>query len=195
MMLSEDFNRDVERAASVVKGQKGSGEDFSAMEDALFGFSSAPQGYSKTPLPESVKYNNVQSNGVQIIKPVAEKKAVNSKLPAEILESFEKNPTPEAYSKSPLDIAMGSVTTVNEQVMPKQQTVQQYAPQGGQIDYNYLKYIINECVKENLKGKLNESAGGNMVGMKIASGNKFQFLDSKGNVYEAQMVLKKKAGK
>lgn len=208
MMLSEDFNRDVERAAAATRGQKSGGEDFSAMEEALFGAStSAPQGYAKTPLPENVKYNTTSSQGVHIIKPVAEQRDMsNTKIPKAILESFQKTPSPvdafdidtiNAQLHGSIDSAIGALPKVNEQRAPvTEQRQQQYFPQGGgQIDYNYLKYIINECIKENLKGKLNESAGGTIAGMKIAPGNKFQFLDSKGNLYEAQLTLKKKAGK
>jgi hypothetical protein len=61
------------------------------------------------------------------------------------------------------------------------------------VDYNYLKYIIYECIKENLKGRLNESSGGTLKGIKIGQGNVFEFMDSKGNIFEGQMKLKKRA--
>jgi hypothetical protein len=200
MMLSEEWNRDVERAAKAQRGGKSDGDDFSAMEDAIFGVSSGPSGYDKNPIPESVNYRKPSSDGVQMIQPSAEKRTgANSKIPKAILESFKKTPSPvEAFNvpTSAVEQAMNGLakmTNEQAQVQPRQQ----YQPQqGGQIDYNYLKYIINECVKENMKGALNESAqGGNLVGMKISAGNKFQFLDSKGNLYEAHLTLKKKAAK
>lgn len=208
MMLDENFNRDVERAARAQRGQNNQ-DDFSAMEDAIFGVSSpSTQGYGKVPIPENVNYTNTPSmQGVKIIKEVKEPKTMaNSKLPAAILESFQKTPSPvDAFDIDTINAQLHfqedtPVQQVAKQPVREQQVHQaqqpQYVPQGGgQIDYNYLKYIINECIKENMKGKLNESAGGTIVGMKIAPGNKFQFLDSKGNLYEAQLTLKKKAGK
>lgn len=71
---------------------------------------------------------------------------------------------------------------------------QQYtAPQQhGGIDYSIIKAIVNECIKENLKESLNEST---VRGFKVANGNKIQFVDTKGNLYEGTLTLKKKASK
>lgn len=129
----------------------------------------------------------------------------NSRLPKEIIESFTTNPTPEGYFESSvgkmegLDSLMGGGsprTQVNEAVrQPQRQAAPQpqYYPQGGSIDYEYVKYLVKEAVKEAM-GTLNESVGLNgMHGMRIGEGNVIQFLDKKGNVYEGKLVLKKKA--
>jgi len=207
MITSEQFNRDVERAASVQRGG-GGGEDFSAAEDALFGFSSGPSvvGYDKVAIPDDVRYNGTDFSGIQMLQeqPV-QRDLSNSKLPKSILESFRKNPTPEMddptislveqvlRGNQPAKQAPVQKQQVREQAQRVQQPQYQQQPQPtAGIDYNYLKYLINECIKENLKGTLNESVGGELRGMKIAPGNKFQFLDSKGNIYEAQLTLVKK---
>lgn len=209
MMLDEGFNRDVERAARAQRGQGGGGDDFSAMEDAIFGVSSGPstQGYQKVAIPDNVNYTQTPSmNGVKILQEVHEPRTkANSKLPTAVLESFEKTPSPvDAFDINAIESQLHFVDEApkpqQKQAIREQQRTApvppqpQYQAQGGQIDYNYLKYIINECIKENLKGRLNESAqGGELRGMKISPGNKFQFLDSKGNLYEAELKLKKKA--
>ena len=209
MITSEQFNRDVERAASVQRGG-GSAEDFSGMEDALFGYSSGPSvvGYDKVAIPDNVKYNGTDFTGIQMLQeqPV-QRDMSNYKLPKSILESFRKTPTPlDDPEISLVEQALLSGTPIKQapvqqkQPVREQQVQRQAQPQPqyqqpqatAGIDYNYLKYLINECIKENLKGKLNESVGGELRGMKIAPGNKFQFLDSKGNVYEAQLTLIKK---
>ena len=43
-----------------------------------------------------------------------------------------------------------------------------------------------------MKRTVNESIG-TLKGMKMCGGNKIQFMDSKGNVYEGILTLKKKA--
>jgi hypothetical protein len=71
------------------------------------------------------------------------------------------------------------------------------APQTGGVDYSLIKLIVKECVKESLaemKGSmLTESSSPSFRGMRIADGNKFQFIDSKGNLYEGVLKLKKMA--
>ena len=200
MILDENFNRDVERAASIQRGSKGGSDDFSAMEDALFGVSSGPSlaGYEKVAIPEDVRYsNNTDYSGVQLLRETPEqpRNMTNSKLPKAIVESFSKVPSPieDAYSPATIETALQmapkKAAPVREEVQPKAQ----YQPQVGGVDYNYLKYIINECIKENLKGRLNESSGGTLKGIKIGQGNVFEFMDSKGNIFEGQMKLKKRA--
>jgi hypothetical protein len=53
--------------------------------------------------------------------------------------------------------------------------------------------MIEEAVKNALsQNKLNESVNNNILGMKMCEGNKIQFMDSKGNIYEGVLKLKKK---
>lgn len=216
MITDEQWNRDVERAASIQSGRKGGGEDFSALEESLFGASSGPStiGYDKKELPDSVNYQSTDFSGIQRLQEIPEQKDLsNSRLPKAILESFKKTPSPvDAFAVDGARNAQTEELTrvfnqfnqqngtpqkqqVREQVTQqrRQQQPQTYQPAQGGIDYNYIKYLVSEAVKENMKGMLNESsAGGNMVAMKIAPGNKFQFMDSKGNLYEAQLIKKNK---
>ena len=57
-----------------------------------------------------------------------------------------------------------------------------------------LKYLVEEAAKNALsQNMINESKeGNNMLGMKMCEGNKIQFMDSKGNIYEGVLKLKKK---
>lgn len=204
MMISEDFNNQVERAAAAQSGRKmkgGGSADIAGFEDALFGISNGPsiEGYEKNPLPENVKYQqSVDYSGVQMIQPRQQEiNTENSKLPKAILESFKKNPSP----LNDMDSSAVAMLIESGQMQMKPQvreTVQRPAPQpvpqnaGSGIDYNALKFIINECIQNALKEKLNE---GVVRGMKIGDGNVIQFLDSRGNLYEGQLKLKKKAKK
>ena len=84
----------------------------------------------------------------------------------------------------------------NQQFVQQPQQVYQpqyQSQQMGGIDYNMIKYLVSEAIKENMaaikQGMLNEGA---IAGIRMPGGNKIQFLDSKGNVYEGQLVLKKK---
>ena len=109
-----------------------------------------------------------------------------------IKQSMVQNPTPQMRQ---------SASYIMMQQQPQQQiiseTVQQPMPMqtyGGQgIDYNYLKYIINECIKENMKTQLNENL--TLSGIKMAGGNTIQFMDSKGNIYEGTLKLIKRGSK
>ena len=103
-----------------------------------------------------------------------------------IRESFRKQPGIE-YE----DSVLNEVTKKRIAPQTQQQVAtytQQYVSQPtiGGVDYNYLKYIINECIKENLaqiKQTLNESQV-KTVGI---SGDKIQFLDKAGNLYEGTL--------
>ena len=201
LMLDENFNRDVERVARAQRLSTGigNGGDLADLDAALFGVSSAPQGtdiYQKVPIQESATQYRQKGNnydGVQIVQEVQEKRNPRaSKLPSAIIESFEKVP----FQGDAFDISGGALAGLNlvkEQAQPQQVPLAQQA--NGAINYDLIKYIVNEAVQNALKGQLNESvsAGIPLKGMRIAPGNMFQFLDSKGNLYEAKLTLKKKA--
>lgn len=207
MMLDENFQRDVERAARAHGAgarNSGGGNDLADLDAAIFGVSSTPQGadiYQKVPLQEGGGYRQPQQNyggnydGVQIVQEVREPRNTrNSKLPAAIVESFEKVP----FQGDAFDVSGGALSGLMLEQTPHTQRPaqpQQVQPQNyGGINGDYLKFIVNEAVKEALKGTLNESIGGNtMKGFRIVQGNIIQFIDSKGNLYEGQLKLKKKA--
>lgn len=78
-----------------------------------------------------------------------------------------------------------------QQYAPKQQSQPLQITSG--IDYNALKFIINEAIKENLE-KIKQELNENVVsGVSIGNGKKIYFSDTKGNIYEGQLVLKKRA--
>ena len=80
------------------------------------------------------------------------------------------------------------------QYQPQYQQSQYQPQQIGGIDYGMIKYMINEAIKENMEAIkqsiLNESAS--LRGVSMPGGNKIQFLDNKGNLYEGQLVMKKR---
>lgn len=200
MMLDENFQRDVERAARAhgAGARNGGGNDLADLDAAIFGVSSAPQGadiYQKVPLQEG-GYRQPQNygggyNGVQIVQEVNEPRTTkNSKLPAAVVESFEKVP----FQGDAFDISGGALSGLMLEQTPQQQRIAQPVQQQNYgVNGDYLKYIVSEAVKEALKGQLNESAGNTMKGFRIAQGNIVQFIDSKGNLYEGKLTLKKRA--
>ena len=123
----------------------------------------------------------------QNLMPKVQTQQRKSNLPPEIQESFKKMPplsggeisVPASYSQS------RSVMHEQQYSQPQYQAPMQVAPQAN-IDYNYIKYLINECIKENMN-QLNESAS--LSGIKLVGGGKIQFTDSKGNIFEG--VLKR----
>lgn len=203
LMLDENFQRDVERAASAQRGKGigGGGNDFSDVEAALFGVSSAPSGtdiYSKTPINENYRARQMGGNnydGVQIVQEVHEKRDPRTtKLPAAIVDSFEKVP----FQGDAFDISGGALSGLlleqQPQRQPQPQVQQQPQANYGTGNLDLIKYVVSEAVKEAMKGQLNESVSANgMKGFRIAPGNIIQFIDSKGNLYEGKLVLKKKA--
>lgn len=127
-----------------------------------------------------------QTSGQHLI-PKAQTQQRKSNLPPEIQESFKKMPP-----LSGDEIGIPASYTQSRSVIQEQQYAPQpqYQPQAlsapAAIDYNYIKYLVNECIKENMN-QLNESAS--LSGIKLVGGGKIQFTDSKGNVFEG--VLKR----
>ena len=54
---------------------------------------------------------------------------------------------------------------------------------GGQIDYNYIKFTVQEAIKEALENVESNT----LKGIKLVNGGTFIFVDSKGNKYEAKL--------
>ena len=117
-------------------------------------------------------------------------------------ESFEKMPPIQidtmGYGASGYQPGQ-SIIQEQQQYQPQPQYQQpvysqpQYAPSNGGFDYNMIKTMINEAIRENLgyiKERLQENE---LRGIRMNGGNKIQFLDNKGNLYEGTLTIKKKA--
>lgn len=189
LMLDENFNKQVESHARQSQGKPvldnaiGNTSNFN-MQEAL----SQPKTIQVLSNDEHKKEEAFNTN--------------LSKLPKVLQESFKKQKPLTGESMESKIIAEVQKNLVVEDV-PAQSSAQfvnssQVAPSiNPQIDYSLIKTIIDESVKRNLeemkKTMLNESVTTpTFRGMKIADGNKIQFLDSKGNLYEGVLKLKKK---
>lgn len=131
---------------------------------------------------------------------------INTKLPKNILESMLNNPinvTPESSGFGSVLSGMDMEELERSTPAPRQRRklnesaqVQQQMPmmQPAGFDSNYLKFLVKEAVKEcmsEIKSELlSEST---LKGLKIGDKNKIALVDQRGNLYEATMVLKKKA--
>lgn len=133
-----------------------------------------------------------------------------SNLPEALRESF-KNLPPIQYDSSvmaqiPDSFFSGASANMQKEIQREQRSQSPTRPQQAQqrqqineqtyqpqsisqtIDYNYIKFLIQETIKEELKNtQLNESSNGSIVGMKLVNGGTFQFMDSKGHLYEAKL--------
>lgn len=178
LMLDEEFNRKVESKAASFAGRKSGGvSDVSSLERQAFGSS-----YEEKP----IQMIQVEDNGLD------DKRF--SKLPAAIRESFSKTPPLTGQDNSVMG-RMTSNLSINEQSIEPKRTSTPIG-NGSGIDYSLIKAIIDESVRRNLEEMRNGLLNENVIrGMKIAKGNKIQFLDSAGNLYEGVLTLKKKAGK
>ena len=122
---------------------------------------------------------NINTNNYT--EPVYNEETVkNSKLPEAIKESMINH-----IIRPKSDNILDSLT---EGISIKQErpTVNEtYAPQN--IDYNYIKYIVTECISDYFKKQpLNESNGLSKISL---SNGKIKLVDNKGNVFSAQLVF------
>ena len=125
---------------------------------------------------------------------------INSNLPPDILQAMIDNPidmgSVPGVSGSILDNFQGLDELERATPAPRRSTRQRInesapvssAPVG--VDYNYIKYLIEDSMKSLKEQILSESTLG---AIKIGKGGKIALVDSKGNVYEANLKLLKKA--
>ena len=195
MMFSRQFN---EKVDNIARRQKGKG-DLRMLEEQAFGGSMGSEQHSKKQIGpkavgEGVDYSNIDAS--------------KTKLPAAILESFKDNPPIEVDQSM---VSNEDLDTITENLRKKRGNIMEmmgiqdggntsgteYTPSG--VDYGIIKAIVDECIKRNLaegSGLLTESAANGMPmfkGMRICEGNRIQMLDSKGNLYEGVLKLKKRA--
>ena len=112
----------------------------------------------------------------------------NSKLPEAIKESMI-NHIIRPKSDNILDSLTEGISTKQERPTvnetPKEVIKETYTPQN--IDYNYIKYIVTECISDYFKKQpLNESNGLSKISL---SNGKIKLVDNKGNVFSAQLVF------
>ena len=125
---------------------------------------------------------------------------INSNLPPDILQAMIDNPIDmgsiPGVSGSILDNLQGLDQLERATPVPRRSSRQrinesaQMSPGPVGIDYNYIKYLIEDSLKGLKEEILSESTLG---AIKIGKGGKIALVDSKGNVYEANLKLLKKA--
>lgn len=144
------------------------------------------------------------------------KSSPNSKLPKEIMESLMKNPINESSMLTSsldninLDTIIPPKTQVKQpQYQPQQPTyIQetvnyqpqpqvQYIPQPMMnVDYNYIRSIVNECIQNSLQQIkeeiLKEST---LKTVRLGGENKIQLIDNKNNLYESKLEFKRNLNK
>jgi len=193
-LMNEDYMAYLDGINAMTSGGKKSGgrrkgvNDLAYLDQQVFGRSSSK---SNSYVPQQQIQENAQQH------------QFNSSV---LQESFAQQPPISGYSfpgaesmsmsQSGYQPGASLLTEQRNQqfVQQPQQVYQpQFQAQSGGIDYNMIKYLVSEAIKENIaaikQGMLNEGA---VAGIRMPGGNKIQFLDSKGNVYEGQLVLKKK---
>lgn len=130
----------------------------------------------------------------------------SSRLPKAILEEIQSNPldglssdpTMDAFSNELFD-KIGSKPSfssmIGESMAQSNENVIQRPSSSSGIDYDMLKMIVEGVVQKHIepikeKITLNESKGDGIRMMRMTSGNKFQFVDSDGNIFEATLTYK-----
>lgn len=147
------------------------------------------------------QYNNIQPQDFHINK---------SKLPVEILESFKSKQIDTALLNGGMTKSNGSVLDqldmlTNGKVLQQenvkkpqqkqivQETVQIQPQVTSTVDYSMIKMIVEDCMRKYTSALKKQIISENktmqesntLQAMKI--GNKFSFIDSSGNLYEATL--------
>lgn len=147
------------------------------------------------------QYNNIQPQDFHINK---------SKLPVEILESFKSKQIDTTLLNGGMGKSNGSVLDqldmlTNGKVLQQeniqkpqqkqivQETIQVQPQVTSTVDYSMIKMIVEECMrkytsalkKQILSESKSTQESNTLQAMKI--GNKFSFIDSSGNLYEATL--------
>ena len=145
------------------------------------------------------KVEAMARNGNGTISQVPNRQVINeapkpvSKPITKATNSQDMIPSPAIDKPLSVNVAPPQ-TSGNYQLNERYQ--QQPMPNVG-IDYSLIKTIIDESVRNTIKeymgNTLNENTEPRLMGMRIGNGNKIQMIDTKGNLYEGVLKLKKKA--
>lgn len=194
MRMSPEYMNHLDRLATGARGKIGKGgamgsSDISALDAQVFGHS--------TPSKQPSMIQEQRHEQRQFTNDVLRESF--SQTPPISGDNF---PGAQNMGNTPSGYVPGATLLREQRIAPQQAYVQQptyvqqapqYIPQNSGIDYNMIKYLVSEAVKESLgeikQSLLNESA---LKAINMPGGNKIQFLDNKGNLYEAQLTLKKK---
>lgn len=197
LMNNPSFNAAVEAkagnfaAANKIKGTMGGGSipNASAIEAQLGLVASAPvqQQYNQGITAPSITNESI----------------LNSKLAPSLKESFMQIPPQSAIagsgqgSGSQIEQIINGIAPQAQQQSVHQITEQRMQPvnvqSNGAIDYSIIKMLIDESISRNLESIKQSLINENTVrAFKLGDG-KIQFLDRKGNLYEGELKLKKKA--
>ena len=169
----------------------------------------APKEDENGNLVEDIKYLSsppkVQNRNGEVHE-FSEKQLSKSKLPKEILESFNKtiiDPSgindPYNSSLSVLDEATRKIASETSK-KPKVNAVNENTSLSQStpiVDYSLIKSIVEECMRKYtsalkktiLTESTEKSSTPTMKAMKL--GNTFSFVDNEGNLYEAELKFKK----
>lgn len=104
-------------------------------------------------------------------------------------QPIQENYMYETYSPAPQPSYNPTPQPAYYQPAPQQQ----YAPQ---IDYNYIRAIVNECIQTNMqkiKEELLQESSLKMV--RLGGENKIQLIDNKNNLYESKLEFKRNISK
>lgn len=176
LILDEGFNQKVEQIA---KQRSGGGSSIRNSSNDLQNFEAAAFGTS---------YSN-GNNDIELLQETPyQRSPKKSGFPKEVAESFSQMP-PIGFEPQMVPPAFMYESKQAQRTPQAPTYVPQSAP-SATIDYEYLKYIIDSSVKNALE---NQNDDAYIKGMRIKDGNIIQFLDTKGNVYEGVLKLKKKA--
>lgn len=149
----------------------------------------APASNTGTKLPRAIVESMAKT---QIDIPASEYNAGTSILDSLGYTPTQKNTTPQRQTVNETYMYEQQYTAPQPQYYPPQQP--QYAPQPQimTVDYNYIRAIVNECIKANMQQikeeLLNESS---LKMVRLSGGNKIQLVDNKNNLYESQLEFKK----
>lgn len=146
-----------------------------------------------------------KSTEMPVFEQAMPQKGAGSKLPKEILESLSNNPIdqdvfdPDYKLKKATQLIAESNKRSN-QARPQQRIVEQAQPSVSNVDYSLIKTIVEDCMRKYAasitKKILTESVGSGGDALKaIRIGDKFSFITSSGDLYEAELKFKKNVNK